>query len=630
MKRINRILISILIISMVLGCVGCKKNVETVNSGLTEIEGKSLVEQGKSEYKLLISEDAGSLIHMATSEFNQFFSESTGIRLPIVTQADSTDKVISIGETALLKETDITYEYDELGRDGYKILTKGDDLYLIGASDYGSLYAVYGLLEYLVEYDFFAKDCYTVAQGVEDIPLYDFQLTDIPDISLRSASDGIVSSDTSTMYRMRVRPYNEDFLTVNGLWAHNSIAYVKDDPNANAKWYNLNKTQLCYTAHGDEAEYQKMLNASLDSLKKSLMENTEKESVTFTMEDNFDICNCDTCNAMTKEYGAITSTIILYLNDLNQMVRDWFETEEGKPYARDLRIVFFAYHEYEAPPVVYNEKTGEYEGTNGIKLDDGVYCMLCPILMDYNRPITAEENEEYYKNMRGWRDLVDGNLYLWYYSSNFVYYLVPFDNFDSMLANYKFAVESDAYYIFDQRQWNETGVLTGWSSLKSYLNYKLAWDVNQDVGKLIDKYFAAYFGPASNEMREVFDELRVMTNYQHEEKELKGDRRAESVHEKYWPKDVLERWLETFDRAEAKIETLKDKNPTQYELYRDHIMGEKLSVLYLFVECYSYNTAEDLIDAYKNEFKEIGDHFGIIHMDEAYSISDLYSKWGLN
>ena len=142
-----------------------------------------ILKEGRTEYMLVIPETAGTLIQKAASEFNTFFHEATGRDLRIVTEADSSDKCISIGETSLLTETDITYDYSELGSDGYKIVTRDDDIYLIGGSDYGSLYAVYELLAQLVEYDFFAEDCYTVAQNVKNIQFKDFNITDIRDFA---------------------------------------------------------------------------------------------------------------------------------------------------------------------------------------------------------------------------------------------------------------------------------------------------------------------------------------------------------------------------------------------------------------------------------------------------------------
>ena len=79
--------------------------------------------------------------------------------------------------------------------------------------------------------------------------------------------------------------------------------------------------------------------------------------------------------------------------------------------------------------------------------------------------------------------------------------------------------------------------------------------------------------------------------------------------------------------AEEKIAPFKDSNPELYEAYLDHIMREKLSTLYLFIECYSYNTSAELIDAYKAEFKEWADKFHIVKVYESHDISNLYDKW---
>lgn len=633
MKKLRQLLIFILVIGLVLGSIGCSPDKETSSNGLTVVKGKYLVDEGVSKYKIVVPKQESSLITIATSEFNKFFSESTGVTLPVVTDDEikDGDKYISIGETTVLKETDITYEFDELGRDGYKIVTKGDDLYLIGGAEYGSLYAVYELLEYLIDYDFFAEDCYTLAKGVTQIPLYQFDLTDIPDIDYRMGSDGIVTGDTYTLYRLRQRPHSEMFISVKNQWTHNSLEYVQDAPDANENWYNRDKTQLCYTAHGDEAEYEKLLNACFTTMKEELINTPDRTSIMLTNEDNYDVCECDACNKIVEEYGAISASIVLFINDLNAMVREWFETEEGKPYARDLRIVFFAYTGYEAAPVTYNAETDEYTPNKGIHLDEGVYCQLAIIKNDYYRTMTDKANAEYYKNLRGWSALAGENLYLWLYSTNFFYYLAPYDCFDSFAESYRIASDLNAFYMFDQRQTDERGVLTGWSYLKSYICSKLAWDADQDIGELIDKFFEGYFGPASSDMRAIFDQLRTLTNYNKEHNELGGDSSIyfQLASDVYWPKDVLKQWFDYYDKAEESIAGLKEDNPAMYQQYHDHIMAEKLSTLYLYVECYNFNTSADVIDAYKAEFKEIADHFNVTQVSEGKNISNLYDKWGM-
>lgn len=634
MTRFRKFIILVFILSMVLSFAGCENQPNTADQGLATVEGKYLANEGATEYKIVIPADASGLVRIASSDFKMFFSEATGVSIPIVTDNEVTGEgsFISIGETTLLQNTSITYSYDELGTDGYKIITEGDDLYLIGGGEYGTLYAAYELLELLVGFDYFAEDCYIVTKGLTQVPLCDLSMTDIPDVPIRVASDGVVESSNQALHRLRQRPLTENFVFVKNYWAHNSIQYIKDSPDVNDTWYNTAKTQLCYTAHGDEAQYEKMLGACLVTMQEALIQTPDRSGITFTIEDNHEYCNCDACNAMTQKYGALSSTVILFLNDLNAMIRQWFETEEGKPYARDLKIVFFAYNAYEAAPVTYNEQTGKYEPNNGIKMDDGVYCMLAPIRMDYYRPITDKANEEFFVNLKSWGDMAGGNLYLWYYSTNFWNYMAPYDCFDSFAENYRMAVQCNTYYLFDQRQKDEMGAVTGWSALKDYICSKLAWDAEQNPEELTDKFFEGYFGPAAPEMREIFDQLRLLTSYNKEHKELGGNATIylSLTDENYWPKDVLQQWLELYDRAEEKIAPLKETNPALYESYLEHIKTEKLSTLYLFVECYSYNTSAELIDSYKAEFKEWADKFSIAYVHESTSISNLYNKWGLN
>ena len=631
MTKFRQIIILVFVLSVLLSFAACENDSNIADEGTFVVDGQYLINNGESEYKIVIPEESSGLLQVASSDLSRFLSEATGVNIPVVKDnaVSGNDKFISIGQTTLLKDTDITYSYDELGRDGYKIITLEDDLYLIGGEDYGSMYAAYELLEILVDWDCFAQDCYTLTKGMTQIPLYDLDLTDIPDIPIRVASDGVVETSNQAFYRMRQRPMGENFISLKSYWAHNSLLYVKDSPDTNDTWYNAAKTQLCYTAHGDAEQYEKMQEASFISLRDALIQTPDRDAITFTIEDNSDYCDCDACNAMKTQYGALSSTIILFMNDLNARVRAWFETEEGKPYARDLRIVFFAYNAYEAAPATYNEATDTYEANNGIKMDDGVFCMLAPIRMDYYKPITDKANEEYYNNLKAWGDMAQGNLYLWYYSTNFFNYLAPYDCFDSFAENYRMAAKCNAYYLFDQRQTDERVTVTGWSTLKDYVCSKLMWDVELNPETLIDKFFEGYFGPAATEMRGIYDQLRILTEYNKEHMEMSGQSTIylRLTDEKYWPKDILEQWMESYDRAEEKIASLKESDPALYESYLERIQKEKISTLYLFVECYSYNTSAALIDSYKAEFKELADKFSVTKYYESTDISNLYDKW---
>lgn len=636
MKYLKYLLTSVLACCVIFsGCNGCDGG-EKPDGGDGDIpvsEGDWLVEDGTSEYKIVIPQDGDAILDIAADELKNFFYEATSVELPVIddTQTDG-GKYISIGDTALLASSGIECSQEELGTDGYKIVEKDKNIYLAGATDYASLYSVYGLLEYLFDYDYFASGCYALDTGVEELPLYKFDVTDVPDIESRTASDGVVEGDMYDLLRMRVRPYLEDFITINNKWCHNSFEYVSDaDPSGEiSEWYSADGSQLCYTAHGDKDKYDALLNAVVDKLKEALIAQPARNCVTLTMEDNFDYCTCGACKAVIEEYGAISASIILFLNDVDDMIDEWFLTEEGAPYARELKLLFFAYLGYEDAPAGYNAEKGVYEAKGGLTLNDGVYCYLCPINMDYYKPITDAFNETYYNTVKAWADITD-DLYLWYYSANYNYYLAPYDNFDSMQTNYRFAVESGAVYLFDLRQHDESGAVTGWSALKNYLNYKLAWDCDADVAALTDRFFENYFGPAADEMRAMFDSMRFLTNYNKDNNGLGGTRSLYQliIDEKFWPKDILKSWIGYCDSALEKISPLKDADPERWQSLTDRIEGEKVSPLYLFVECYSYNTPSEVIQDYKSQFKTIADRLKISKYAEGYDISTLYSKWGI-
>ena len=153
--------------------------------------------------------------------------------------------------------------------------------------------------------------------------------------------------------------------------------------------------------------------------------------------------------------------------------------------------------------------------------------------------------------------------------------------------------------------------------------------MDRNPEELIDRFFEGYFGPVAPEMREIFDQLRLLTEYNKEHKEMAGQATIylSLTSETFWPKDVLQQWLEIYARAEEKLESLKESNPALYQAYLERVQKEKLSTLYLFVECYSYNTNAALIESYKAEFKELADKFTVTKYYESNDISGLYDKW---
>ncbi len=639
-KKITSILLALMVLGSLPACNSASTNdgnsaSESTQDGLPVVANEYIVKNAASDYEVLYPANALPLELVAVNEFVAFFKEATQIALRMVSddKMEEDGKYISIGYTKLLSDAGYTYSTEELKTDGFKIKTLDDDVLIFGASDYGSLYGAYETLGYLFNFEYFYNDCYSLNKGVTNLSLYDFDVVEVPDIEYRATGYGSLSNNNMDCYRLRMRPYPDFFIPINGIVFHNSLSYVQSSPDYNpAYWLATSGDQLCYTAGGNEQELEKMLNASFETLKTHLIKMPDRKVVTFTIEDNPNFCACDACQEIISQYnGANSSVVIMFLNKLNAKVRAWFQEDEGKPYARDLDIVFFAYNATTDAPVVFNEQKQIYEGINGLKLDEGVSVMYAPIAADFTGSLKEGINVQYYKTAQQWSDITR-NMYLWIYSTNFSYYLAPYDSFDGIADNYLAAKEVKTRWIFDQAQWNEYGFSTGWSNLKSYINAKLAWDADADIDGLINDFFKTYFGPAEAEMKEIFAQLRVLSEYNKENQALGGLRSIyqDVMQEKFWPKNLLSSWLELYDKALAKIEPLKETNPVVYRRYYKHIAGERLSVYYLFISLYSYNTDETVIKSYQTQFKTDAEFCGVTLSAESTSaiIDALFKQWG--
>ncbi len=585
---------------------------------------------GETDYRLVLPADAQELEIVAAEELTEIFAEATGIELERVTDSGLTFspslKYLSIGETTLLKQAGIELDAEKLAGDGFIIKTVGESIFLSGASQYGTLYSVYEFLNRILHYDFYFTNAYRLDREVENIPLMNYDITEVPDIANRAAGYGFISEDMYSLYRMRQRPYTEYFIPIGDIIFHNSLEYIEGKEEGHPLWRSTDGTQLCYNAQGNSEERTALLEACKQTLIEALVEYPDRNLVTMTIQDNNNFCTCSACLGIRETYGADSASVILFCNDLSEAIRQWFQTTEGAPFQRDLEILFFAYNKTVEAPVSYDEKTGEYTGNNGIKCGEGVSVFYAPIGADFTRGLTAPENESTRNIMKGWAAISE-SLYLWTYSTLFKDYMIPYDTFNSMQDIYQFAFSVGTEYLFDQAQHDSSGASSGWSVLKAYLNAKLAWNVNADIATLTDEFFQYYFEEASDAMREWFDGYRMHSEYLKAEKGFGGimSTYLEAKDEAFWSKGVLLHWLECSDRAIKSIEFLKETEYARWQRLYDRICNERLSLYYLLSELYSFNTSAEDLRLYQETFREDATRLGYSRLSEGVPISSFWS-----
>lgn len=567
-----------------------------------------LVENGASEYSVVYSGSASDRVNTAVKEFRTFFMEATGCYLPAVKaeSASYTDdsKYIVIGENAVSEKAKLSPDYNVLGVNGFNIKTVGRSVFVYGYTDEGTQFGAYQLLSMLFNYDFYGVDTYTIDSGIKNVRLKNYNVTDVPDIELRATNYQFLMSDKVTAQRLRLTNFGDLCIPVGGKTVHNSFAYI--DPNKHKdkadKWFSTDKKNLCYTARGNADELAAMQSIVFNTIKDKFIEYPNRNVITMTHEDTQTLCTCDACSALAAHYGGSqAASIIKFLNKVCADIDGWFETEEGAPYKRDYQVWFFAYHATNQPPVKKNA-SGQYE-----LIDDEVIMSdhLCAYFAETNADYTKSfydadsVNVQYAENLKGWA-ILSKKLPFWMYSTNFSYFLTPYNTFNTMQETYKCAIENKVYYIYDQGQSNQTGSATGWSWLKIYLYSKLTWNIDQNIDELINRFMEGYFGAGAENMKKLFYEYKSFATYQTEKLGYTGSRSIfyNALNSELWPKQLLTAWTGYATQALEDIQYLKKENYSQYQIYLKNISTERIAYNYLLLKLHqALMTPEDVANA---------------------------------
>lgn len=626
------------VVLLMLFCTQCKKKDDTQDAQGSDthsfsyvVTEKDFIQNGKTDYKVVLPSNASDLIKMAGQEFEYLFKEATGITIDQLNDEglshSPTNKYISIGETALLQSSGLQIDRKELTADGVRILTKDDTIYLVGGSDYGSLYAVYDFMKVVFHYEQYFSDCMEIDKNVTDLKLYDFDVKDIPDIPLRPINYGFLKDDSDDYdakmlgYRLRIaKDRGEYFMPIFSAFDVKSSSAKSTNTNtylpyntyfdAHDEWFSTNcingEYQLCYTAHGDETELQLMLEECAKKIQFSMQYFTPEKYpdmnvVTLTMEDNFQTCSCDKCLELANQYGTEAGAVIIFMNRLGEMIEEWQNLPENAPYRREnFKLIFFAYNSFENPPVVMNEE-GEYEPIDSQMIcreNVGVYLAICNNI-EYQKSFFEEINDLGREQLEGWSVLTDF-MYFWTYETNFKYYMYFYDSFNFFNTEaYQYIASFKPAMFFAQGQEASGASGTTWNNLKAYLNAKLAWDSSLNTDELTENWFNAMYKEAATEMKEYFYSMRLYNTALLEKYGLYKIRSnyTEIAKKQYWSLATLENWVNVCDQAKLAVQKYKTSNPKLYQSICNHIETEAVSPIYMILTLHKNQISPN----YKNE-----------------------------
>ncbi len=591
-----------------------------------EESGFNLVENGVSNYVVVIPEASDRNLNFAATEINNFIKEASSVDVGAVMDSNfkGDSKYISLGNTNLLEKTDIVVE-EALGETGHFIKTIDGNVYVTGNTSYGVLFGTYDLLKYLIDLEIYAEDEYAYEE-MDTIPVYNFEETFIPLIDSRHIS--YPSPEDSYIYRARMGLHNlnEEWIA----FCHTVISVFLPTDKYAAKhpdWYNAMQDQLCYSNEEMRKEF-------VNRLKEEITRHPTRNYVSIGQEDNMNYCNCEKCTAYIDSHGGFdnggfSALQLEFVNKCAEETDAWLA--QAFP-GRTVKYVNFAYQTTEAAPVVYNAETMRYEPNSpDIRVYKNVYIFFCPIYADFSLSMKDEANYSTYNNMVKWNNMLEAcnvpeNLMIYTYCIACKALMIPFPNFGMSHDHYETFAELGAKYVFDQN-YNAAG-LAPFEGLKVYTQSREMMYEDCDYNALAKDYIDHYYGEARVPMNNFYNSLRAWLLYLQQNKDYLGKISFNTCQEEFWPIDVLQKFIGYIDEGFEAIEPLKSTNPERYQVLYDRLKREKLFPQWLMFYFYQGYMDYDTQVEYINDLEVYTTMYGITHSAEGVkNVESIIAGW---
>lgn len=606
MKKIIAI-ICLIILSITAVSCGKKTNeipiddgTHTISDEVETVKDEYIVNKGKSDYVIVTENAPSEYVTLASEEFQRFFAEATGIKLPVMQDKETTGKekkMIALGSTSYGRlALGITGE--DLGKGTYRVASKDGGLFVVGGSDADVLYGTYKLLNYMFGYEFYQDGVYEIAKGVKTLNYFKADKTVKAIIPMRADYSGM-NLYGSTMASKRLGLMQDFKITVGD--HHNSLNLLSVDVYGEKypEWYSTSGDQLCFTAHGDGDKLDEMTDTLADKFVTELLksENLDRTYVKFSMMDNKNWCSCSACEKAKETYGATSGAMLVACDKLGKKITEKLSSSGDD---RNIKVVTLLYNKTEDVPV--DTVDGKYvKNANVGGLENVTAMWACMVMKKHSLAWSAPENASAL-DMLDKMNAVFDEFWLWDYGTNYNDYLLPFDTFNSMaedmklLANYNIGM-----YLYQLA--NSAHNVSGFNSLKLYLLSKLMVDPTLDVEELTSDYFAHAYGKGGDAMRKIYDEYRVVSLYngQTHENVTAWDQSIYSqtmIKEEYWKRGTVKRWLGYLDEAleaigaDGTVATfIADNSADKYEknIMVDGVFARYVYAVLYLTDNYDYN-----------------------------------------
>ena len=493
----------------------------------------TLLKNGRSDYKIVISSKANAIEVRAATEFQKYFHKISGLTLPMVNDATPvSSKEIVIGNTKRIRQQNA-----RLHEDGIVIKSIGEKLLLTGGSRKGVLYSVYTFLEDYLGCKRLAYDVEKI-EPVSTILLKPINIIQNPSFDFRTTYF-LEASDTNYCNQNKINFFFEGY-NPQHVHSFSQLLPPSEYFHQHAEYFALidgkrKETQPCLS----NPNVYKIV---LANLKKQMDAYPHVKIWSVSQNDGYDYCHCNLCEAVYKKEGGYMGMLLPFVNRMAKQFPD-----------KTISTLAFLFSD--EPP-------------KRIKPEKNVEIVYCTWNCTREEPIGIS-NEERAKTIRrqlvAWRKLTP-DIMVWDYTVAFSHSLCPYPNLYTLKPNMKFLKSNKINRTFQQ---GIGYIRSEFSELRAYLLSKLMWDVNADDREIIEQFLKDYYGPAAPFLSQYLAALHNASK--NDKKTLRMDMDPFSFSNDYLNTTNRAYYRSLFDKALA---------VTKNTVYYKRVMKEKLALDY--------------------------------------------------
>lgn len=589
-KSLAVIMVFIVMLFAFVGCVpstGDSINLTNVNEydetkfiqsmAADKTDGITLAENGKASFAIVYPAKADGEFLMAIKDMQRILSEMIGDA--VVAESDArlqSGYELCIGNTNRTDVNLITFAAG-INNDGYAIKFTENKSFLYADNNVAAINAIYGFLEDEL-------GCVWLDMQNDYIPSLPTIILDKkdeiknPSIVWRSVYG--YEQMNSIAWKNKLKLNGVEYADGReahsgwGTWCHTFFTFLdpKNYYESNPEYFSLQggkrvANQLCLT---NENVYDIVRN----NLAERIAANPDKKYWDVSIMDvNKGGCECDECSALDKAEGSGMGSLLPFINRL----ADEFP---------DVMISTLAYFHTVEPP-----KT--------LKPRENVLIKLCAMPGDQASSYALGATklaDNFKKQVEGWSK-ISNKLFIWDYTTNFSYLLMPFPNFAVQQANTEFYINNNVYGVFHQSSREYGGEM---AELRAYIMAKLLWDNDIDVKYNMSKYLQLYYGKAAG--GEISSIMQRMSDELYKSKKVLGLYDVPSAHKNgYLSSTNVDYYFDCYNRA---VDASKDN-----EIVLSRLEKYKISLLLarMYQSGYDFAAKENAA----NEYFELMEKHGI-------------------